>query len=238
MPAEPKPAEPNPEPATFSEAFASAVRGAGIAKVTPGEAPQASALLAAVGGVRGLIESIVPGLGFLVVYTVTQQVLPSVVAPLALAVVFLVVRILTRSQPSSAITGVLFVALSAGFALWSGKAEDNFVLGFVINGVSLLVLLVSLAVRWPFIGLIVGALTSDPTGWRSDPAKVRVFTLASWLWVGLFVVRLGVELPLYFAHQAQWLGATKLLLGVPLYAAMLWVTWLLVRAVYARPQPE
>jgi hypothetical protein len=63
-----------------------------------------------------------------------------------------------------------------------------------------------------------------------------VLTIATWLWVGLFAVRLLVEVPLYLARQTEWLAGTKLLLGVPLYAAMLWVTWLLVRAVYARSQ--
>jgi hypothetical protein len=51
-------------------------------------------------------------------------------------------------------------------------------------------------------------------------------------------VRLAVELPLYFADAIQALGALKLVLGVPLYAATLWVTWLLVRTVYARPDPD
>jgi len=44
-----------------------------------------------------------------------------------------------------------------------------------------------------------------------------------------------VQLPLYYSDQTQLLGGAKLIMGLPLYAAVLWVTWLLVRAVYARP---
>jgi thiol:disulfide interchange protein len=50
----------------------------------------------------------------------------------------------------------------------------------------------------------------------------------------MFAARLVVQVPLYLADQTQWLGATKLIMGLPLYAATLWVTWLLVRAVYAK----
>ena len=61
-----------------------------------------------------------------------------------------------------------------------------------------------------------------------------MLTVTTWLWVGLFSLRLGVQVPLYLAEQAAALAATKLLMGLPLYAAVLWVTWLMVRAVYAR----
>ncbi|MDP1788888.1 MAG: DUF3159 domain-containing protein, partial [Rhodoglobus sp.] len=143
-----------------------------------------------------------------------------------------------KSPATSAFVGVLGIAVSAALALITGRPEDNFIPGFIINGVSVLVLLVSLIVRWPLIGVFVGLLTNDLTGWREDKAKFRVLAIATILWIGLFALRLAVELPLYFAGHADWLAGTKLVLGVPLYAGMLWVTWLLVRTVYPRPQPE
>lgn len=224
-----------PEPAeTFKEALGSAVRKAGIGQVTPGEVPTATSLLSAVGGARGLVEAILPGLGFLVVYAITQQVLPSVIAPVVVALAFVVIRLVTKSPATQAFAGVFGIALSAGLALFTGRAEDNFVVGLVINVVSVVVLLVSLAIRWPIVGLIAGVLTNELTAWRQDRAKRRVLTLATWLWVGLFSLRLAVQAPLYFSGQTEWLAATKLLMGVPLYAALLWVTWLLVKSVYAR----
>ncbi|MDF2441903.1 MAG: hypothetical protein JWR01_106 [Subtercola sp.] len=225
-------AEPASRPASFSDAFAAAARRSGIGQVAPGEAPTAQSLIRAIGGVRGLVESILPGLAFLVIYTITKDLTPSVLAPLAVSVVFIVVRLVTRSPVMPAIAGLIGVAISAALALFTGRAEDNFLPGLIINAVSIVVLLVSIVVRWPLIGFIVGVLTGDLTGWRSDPAKFRVVLIASWCWVGLFALRLGVEGPLYFAGQAAALASVKLLLGVPLYAAMLWVTWLLVRAAF------
>ncbi|GAA0995538.1 DUF3159 domain-containing protein [Subtercola frigoramans] len=206
--------------------------------MTPGETPTANSLLRAMGGVRGLIESILPGLAFLVIYTFTRDLTPSVIAPVAVSLVFILARAVTRSAVMPAVVGLLGVAVSAALALFTGRAEDNFLPGLVINGVSLVVLLGSIAARWPLIGLIVGVLTGDATGWKSDPAKFRVVLIATWCWVGLFAIRLGVELPLYLAGSAEALGSMKLLLGIPLYAGMLWVTWLLVRAAFGHQKKQ
>lgn len=219
--------------AELRHALAQAAQRSGFGRVAPGERPTAQALWAAVGGVRGLVESLLPGFLFLVVYTITAEVTPSVLIPVAVAVVFVLVRAVTGSPMMPAVVGLVGIALSAGLALWSGRAEENFLLGFVINGVWLVALLVSLAVRRPLIGVITALLTGDHA-WRDDPAKRTVLTVTTWLWVGLFSLRLGVQVPLYLAEQAAALAATKLLMGLPLYAAVLWVTWLMVRAVYAR----
>lgn len=226
------------EAPSLSQTFADAARRAGIGQVTPGETPTAASLLRAVGGVRGLIESLLPGLAFLVIYTVTSDLAPSVIAPVVVAVLFIVVRAVTRSPVMPAVTGLLGVAVSAALALFTGRAEDNFLPGLIINAVSLVVLLASIVARWPLIGIIVGLLTGDATGWRSDRAKFRVVLVATWCWVGLFALRLGVEGPLYLAGNAAALGSVKLILGVPLYAAMLWVTWLLVRAAFGHSRTE
>lgn len=219
------------------ESFGEAMRKTGLGQVAPGEVPSMHSLLAAIGGVRGLIESIVPGLGFLIIYTLTKSLLASVLIPLALAVVFIVIRFLTRSAPTQAITGVVVLAVSAILALVSGKPENNFLFGIWINAASLAVILVSIVIRWPLIGVIVGFLTNETTAWRTDRAKRRVLLLATWLWAGLFLVRLAIEVPLYFAHQTAWLAGARLVTGIPLYAMLLWVTWLLVRAVYSRQAP-
>ena len=225
-------------PPSIRDSFAAAARRSGLGKVAPGENPSGSALLAAMGGVRGLVESILPGLGFLVVYTITQQLLPSVLFPLGLAVIFVLVRVVARQAWTSAVAGVVGIALSAGLALLTGRAEDNFVFGFLINAAFLLALLISLAARWPLIGVIASLITGEGSTWRQDRAKVKVAVIATVLWCGLFGLRLAVELPLYFAGNTQALATLKLILGVPLYAVLLWVTWLLVRTAYARPEPE
>lgn len=199
--------------------------------VRPGETPTPQALWKAVGQTRGVIEALVPGIGFLSVYTVTQNLLWSVAAPVAIAVVFILARLVQASPLMPALAGLVGVGASAGVALWSGRAEDNFLLGFVVNSLWVIGLVVSLVIRRPLVGIITGILTGDAQ-WREDPATRRVATSATWLWVGVFGARLAVQVPLYLAGDVGGVAIAKLVMGVPLYAGALWFTWLLMRAVY------
>ncbi|WIB27787.1 DUF3159 domain-containing protein [Curtobacterium sp. MCSS17_015] len=233
-------AEERAEPLSLNAQLRDAVRNAGIGQVAPGEAPSGKALLTAVGGVRGLAESVLPGFAFLIVYAVTKEVVPSVVVPVAIGLVFVVLRLVQRQSIMMSFAGIFGVAVSAGLALLTGRAESNFIPGIVINAVFLAVILVTLAIRRPLIGLVVGLLVpgdDDGHDWRDDPAKRRVLTVATWMWAGLFAFRLAFEIPLWLTAQVELLAGIKLITGVPLYAALLWVTWLLVRSVFVRDEP-
>ena len=219
-----------PEP-SFREAFAQAAQRSRLSGVKPGEAPSGAVLLGAVGGIRGLIEAILPGLGFLVLYTITKDLFWSVLAPLVIAVVFIGVRAIQRQAVTPGITGAVGIGLSAGLALVTGNISNNFLLGFGINGVAVLALVISLLVRRPLVGVIIGLLTGDEH-WRHDPAKLRIAYVTSVLWLLLSGLRLAVQVPLYVAELPDALAATKLLMGVPLYLGLLWVTWMLVRTAW------
>jgi hypothetical protein len=204
--------------------------------VKPGETPTGQDLFAAIGGVRGVIESVVPGFVFLVVFTVTGELLPSVVAPVGVAVLALLVRLIQRLPVIPAVSGGIGIALSAGFALWTGRAEDNFVGGFIINSISLTVVVVSLLVRRPFVG-VIASLISPEIDWKSAPRAARAVRVATVMWGLFFALRLTVQVPLYFAGATAALASTKLIMGLPFYAAMLWVTWLLLRSVSPPTSP-
>jgi hypothetical protein len=218
---------------TFSESLAAAAKQSGLSQLKPGETPSARALLGAIGGVRGIIESIVPGIAFLAIYLTTHNLLIAVLAPALVALVFVVARVGAKSPISSAVTGAVLLAITAVLTLITGRAVNNFVPGILINAVGFIVMLVSILVRWPLIGLVVGLLFGDVEGWRKDAAKRRILTIATWFWVALFGIRLAIEVPLYFADDVTALGVVRLITSVPLYAVCLWATWLLVRGVYA-----
>ena len=216
---------------TFREAFAAAAQKSRLSGVKPGEAPSGSVLLGAVGGIRGLIEAILPGLSFLVIYTITKDLWISVIGPFAIAVIFIAVRAIQRQPVMPAITGAIGIAASAALALFTGNISNNFLLGFVINGVAVVALVVSLLVRRPLVGVIIGLLTGDEH-WRHDAAKLRIAYVTTVLWLLLSGLRLAVQVPLYLAQLPDALAATKLLMGVPLYLGLLWVTWMLVRTAW------
>jgi len=232
---EPEEAEPEEQSApSFVEQLNAAARKSGLAQLKPGETPNGRALLGAIGGIRGIIESVLPGIAFLVLYLTTHMIVLSVAIPIVIALIFIVARAGAHSPTSSAIVGAVLLAIAAVLTIITGKPTANFVPGIIINAVSFVVLIVSLIVRWPLIGLIVGLLFGDVTGWREDRVKRRILTIATWLWVGLFAIRLVLEVPLYLAGNVAALGIVRLITSVPLYALFLWATWLLVRGAYAR----
>ena len=221
------------EQPNLNEALAKAVRKSSISSVASSDMPTGAAIVASIGGVRGLVESILPSFVFLVIYLITKNAVLSALVPVGVAVIFVIIRIATKLPISPAVTGAVGVAITAGLAIVTGRAENNFVLGIVTNIAYLIAMIISLIARRPLIGVVVGLIMGErATGWRQQPRQYRVLTLATWFWVALFGIRLVVEVPLYLAGNVAGLAIAKLILGVPLYAVVLWVTWLLVRSVY------
>ena len=217
--------------ASFSEQLSAAMRQSSLGKIDPNEAPTFSGLLSIVGGVRGLIESFLPGLIFLIAFTITGNPVISVVIPIGVAIALIVARAIMREPLTPAISGAIGIALTAALALLTNNVNNNFLPGVIINSVMIVVLVVSLLVRWPIVGVIVGLLMSDP-GWRADPTKRRAFVFATIIWIIPSAIRVAVQVPLYLAGLTELLASSKLLTGLPLYAAALWLTWMLVRRVY------
>lgn len=235
--AEPGPPEPDaPEP-SFSDQVGAAIRGSTLGHLDPAAKPSPHALLAAMGGARGLVESLLPGILFLALYATTKDVLLAVLVPLVVSVGFVAWRVVQKGQPVLAFAGLIGVGISAAVALLTGQGEDNFLWGFTVNGVLVVVLIGSMLLRRPLVGVIAGALTATPYAWRTERAKRAVAWRATVLWLAVIGARLALQVPMYFAADAgtpgavELLAATKLAMGVPLYLAALWVTWLMVRSV-------
>jgi len=184
----------------------------------------------AVGGPLGMAETTLPAVAFVVAYTASgQQTNVAAVVAVVLALLLSVARLVKRETPRHALSGLVGVAFAAFIATKSGKAENFFLPGLLANAGYATAFFVSILVRWPLVGVIVSQLDGEGTEWRRDPARVRVFTRASWLWVVLFGLRLLVQLPLYLAGAVVALGVARTAMGVPLFALGIWLTFLLVR---------
>lgn len=182
----------------------------------------------AVGGVRGLIESIAPGLVFVVVFLATRELIPALASSASLAVLAVVVRLVQRTPLTQAFSGLLGVAISVVWAWQTGEAANFFQWGLWVNAAYLLGSVVSIVVRWPLVGIVVAVIRGEWEGWRTSPMYHR-YVLATWLWAGLFGARLLVQVPLLRNDAVGWLGTAKLIMGVPLFAVIIWLTWLMVR---------
>ena len=185
--------------------------------------------LASIGGIRGFTESTVPGFLFMMIFAFTQQLDIALIASLAAGLVFIVARLVTRTQVTPAITGLLGIVLCSFFAKAGGNARDYYVPGFITNIVSSLVLGISALVRWPLVGVVFGFLHGEDLEWRKSRARMRVYQTANLLVLGLFVFRLAVQVPLYLTDQVNALGAARLVMGVPLYVGVLVLAWFITR---------
>lgn len=195
----------------------------------------------AVGGVRGLVESTAPGLAFVVVYVATHALTPALLGALGVALLAVVLRLVQRTPATQAFSGVLGVGVGVIWAWRTGEAQNYFAWGLWVNVAWFAGALVSVLVRWPVVGVIVAFLRSESMAWRTDPAadhERRRFVWATWLWVAVFGARLAVQVPLWLAGDdaVGWLGTAKLVMGVPLFALGLWLTWLLVGSPAARSE--
>ncbi|MEN9748244.1 MAG: hypothetical protein RLZZ603_936 [Actinomycetota bacterium] len=192
----------------------------------------AKSLLASLGGWVGIIESAVPPTAFLVIFSVWQNTLLAVAVAGSLSLISIIKQLVQRKPVTQAIAGALLTGISAWLALATpGGAKDYYIPGFITNASYGSVLLLSILIRFPLIGILVGFFKGWGLGWRKNRGLMTRFDLVTGLWVGLFGLRLAVELPLFFAGNVQALGIAKLILGTPVYALCIWFTWLASRSV-------
>lgn len=216
-----------------------------VASVTPGPARPADAaqvdahtveevvrgkLAEALGGRRGMVESALPTIGFTLTYITTHDLRTSLTVGITVAVVLLVARLVARQPVQFVVNSLVGIAIAAVFAARSGKAEDVFLPGIIYNAVYAVLLTLSVLVRWPLVGVMIGSVTGDLSSWRQDPGVVKLCSRLTWLLVLPCAVRVAVQYPLYLAGEVGWLGASKIALGWPLQvAALAAMAWVLAR---------
>ena len=187
----------------------------------------------ALGGWRGVIDSGLPTVVFITAYLVTGSELgPSLIAAIAAGVVVVVWRLVRRQPLQQVLAGFVGLLIAAWFSSRTGRAEDVFLPGLLLNVAYGSAFLISILVRWPLLGIAMGYLTGEGTSWRRDPELRRVYAAASWIWVGVFTLRIAVQVPLYLAGAVAPLGVVKIVLGWPLYLAGAYVTYRLLAPVY------
>lgn len=193
----------------------------------------------AVGGWRGAIESALPALAFLLTYQLGGKD-PATALKVAggLAGVAAVLRLIRRESLQFVIGGAVGVAISAWFVSRTGNAADFFLPDMIKNAAYGAVYLLSVLVRYPLIGVLLGAIEGEPLKWIRDLDRRRTAMTVTWLWVLMFAVRVGIMFPLYWADQLNALGIAKIALGYPLFVLVVWITYRLVRPWYRSAPAE
>ncbi len=179
----------------------------------------------AIGGKRGLLDSGLPGALFVLIFVLTNLTV-AIWSALGLAVGLFAWRLVRRQSVQHAVSGLFGIAVAAFVAHRMGRPEAFFLPGIWLNAVYGAVLVVSLLVRRPVIGYVLAALEpaageggKGRPSWRQRPDALRTATLATAIWAAVFVGRVAVQAPIYLAHEAGWLAATKIAMGWPLTIA-------------------
>ena len=188
----------------------------------------------AIGGWRGLVDSALPSMLFILIFVFQQDLNNALIAALILGGILLLIRLFERKPLTQVISG--FVGLSISVLItWRTKDASNFFLtGIITNAVYGFALLVSVLIRKPLIGYLVGSLVGDTSGWLKHPLLVRAYTIVTWLWVGVFGLRLVVQIPLYLNDSVALLGSVKIFMGWPLYLCSVWLTYQIVQTARAK----
>jgi intracellular septation protein A len=192
----------------------------------------------ALGGKKGLLDSGLPSLVFLIAFNVTKDLQSAATAAIITALLLAILRLAKRDTLQHVVTGLIGVIFCAFLARRTGSAVDYYLPGLVINIVYGSVYLVANLVGLPILGLVLGPILGENLHWRKVAERKRAYIKASWLWVGLFASRLIVQYPLYKTGNLNALGTARLVMGYPLFAAVAWGSWLIIRKVPAAIPPE
>lgn len=186
-----------------------------------------AAFLDAFGGVRGMVETTVPGLVFVLSYTINRDIHVSAIAALSLSALLAVARLARKDTVKHAFSGVFGVAVGAVFAMMSGDAKNFYLPGMLYTlGLAVAYIVTSLA-GVPLIGLILGPLFRENLSWRTrNPGRKKAYTKSSYAWGFILLAKSAITFPIYFWGDATQLGWLRVALGIPPFLLCVYLTWI------------
>ena len=208
----------------------------GLSALASADATDDFSVIDAIGGPRGVIESMLPGVVFVVMFVVTSDLNLTIGVSAVLAVLQVLLRLIQRQSVMGAVSGLVAVGICLIWAWQTHEARNYYVYGFITNAVYIALLTVSLLARVPGLGVAIEFIRTLPTehlkawldDWMDDSALKRAYTIITWLWLALFCLRLIVQVPLYLSNHVAALGVARLIMGIPFWALAIWVSYLIV----------
>jgi len=187
-------------------------------------------VIGALGGAKGLIDSGLPAIVFLVVFNVRNDLMSAIWGALSLSIILAIYRLARKDTIQHSISGVIGVLICAYFANRSGNATDFYIPKLLTNlGYGTMYLIANL-VGWPILGLVLGPLLGENLSWRKNPARKKMYIKAGWIWVAMFFSRIAIQYPIYKSGNVNLLGTVNLAMGYPLFFAAAYGTWLVIKS--------
>ncbi|WP_432752586.1 DUF3159 domain-containing protein [Streptomyces sp. JL2001] len=185
-----------------------------------------AALFEAFGGVRGMVETVVPGLLFVTIFTINKDLHISAIAALAVSLALVVVRLIRRDTVKHAFSGVFGVAFGVVFAMMTGNAKDFYLPGMLYTlGLALAYIITTLA-GVPLIGLILGPVFKENLSWRTrNPGRKKAYAKASWAWGLILLGKCAILFPMYWWADTTKFGWVLVALKIPPFLLAVYLTW-------------
>ncbi|MEU0580034.1 DUF3159 domain-containing protein [Streptomyces griseoincarnatus] len=185
-----------------------------------------AALFEAFGGVRGMVETVLPGLLFVSIYTVNKNLHMSALAALGVALVMVVVRLARKDTVKHAFSGVFGVGFGVVFAMMTGNAKDFYLPGMLYTLGLALAYIVTAMAGVPLIGLMLGPVFKENLSWRTrNPGRKKAYTKASWAWGLILLAKCAILFPLYWWADTTQLGWVLVALKIPPFLLAVYLTW-------------
>jgi hypothetical protein len=199
------------------------------------------------GGVRGLIESSIPVLAFVLLNVVLGDsglalekrtaLYWAIGGAVGTAVLIGVFRLARKQPVRHAVNGIFGIAVGAILAWRTGDAKNFYLPGILITLAQVAVFLVSVVARRPIIGYVWGVLANGGKhDWYDNPRLFRTFQWLTLVWAGSLFVRAGVQGWLWLRDDATAIGVVRILISWPIYAATFAFTVWAVRRVTHKPE--
>jgi hypothetical protein len=188
-------------------------------------------VLQALGGKKGIIDSSVPALLFVFTQSIAHNLQISLIVALSMAAVLTTIRLINRDSLVHSFSGLFGVMICAAFAYFTNSPKGYFAPSIGKNAFFLSLYAFGNIIRWPVIGVVLGAILGEDTRWRKDKLRLRAYTMASWVWFLMFAIRFGVQYSLFHKDYLTALGIANIFLGLPLYLLTLWATWEIIKRV-------
>lgn len=192
----------------------------------------------AIGGWRTIAEAVASRMLFLIVYSFTGRVLVSALVAVGAVLVLAVIRLRTERKKWWQVTIPLaIVGLSAALAGGTGNAVAFYLPDILPDLILGPVFLVSMVIRFPVIGLLVGGARGERSEWRHNPARHRLYQRCTAVFLVKFMIAAAIMLLLYFAGQVFALGIASTLLTTPALAVCVYLCWRILRTHPVGPNP-
>jgi hypothetical protein len=187
------------------------------------------------GGVRGMVESSIPVLAFVIVTTV-WELRPALIISVATALLIAGYRLYRRQSVRHAVNGLVGIGIGALVAWRTGSPKDFYVPGILFSLGYGLAMVASVIARRPLVGWIWSVIADrGRTRWFDDSGLRRTFGWLTLLWAATYLAKVGVNSWVYFAEglseleKANILGIMRIALGFPPYALLVALTVWAVR---------